>query len=236
MKAYPEFWGEEAVLFIGEDPTDTGRRKSKLLYMARVDGRTARPLFKDFHKYKDVRTSLPRTRPLDFYEPSRPRPLWDGKHVVMSDYGFSKRLIPITERFDAKYENVKYQYEMLRISIPDETIVPMPISVVDPYYPAPAMSAKRLYTVGGLLNSSGTKRYVHDVFMVGKDKVEHVSQLAVYIYGMDVSPDGTLLALVVPTPDRAFINGRFLLYDTRIHSYRELKPKAVSELLVHIDG
>ena len=33
MKAYPEFWGEEAVLFIGEDPTDTGRRKSKLLYM-----------------------------------------------------------------------------------------------------------------------------------------------------------------------------------------------------------
>lgn len=234
-KRYPEFWGEEAVLYIGEDPTDTGRRKSKLLYMVGVDGKAARPLFKDFHKYKDVNTSLPRTRPLDFYEPSRPRPLWDGKHVVMSDYGFSKRLTPITERFDTKYQNVKYQYEVLRISIPDETIAPMPISVVDPYYPAPAMAAKRLYTVGGLLNSAGVKRYVHDVFIASKDRIEHVSQLAVYIYGMDVNPDGTLLVLVVPTPDRAFINGRLLLYDTHSHSYRELKPKVVSELLVHID-
>ena len=39
-KRYPEFWREEAVLFIGEDPTDTGRRKRKYLYMA---GWTAKP-------------------------------------------------------------------------------------------------------------------------------------------------------------------------------------------------
>lgn len=229
-KRYPEFWGEDAVLFIGEDPTDTGRRKSKLLFMVGVDGKIVRPLFKDFHKYKDVRTSLPRTRPLSFYEPSRPRPLWDGKHVVMSDYGFSTLRIPYPER-----RNVKFQYEVLRISIPDETIAPMPIAVVDPYYPAPAMAVKRLYTVGGLLNNAGVKRYVHDVFIVSKDRVEHVSQLAVYIYGMDVNPDGTFLALVVPTPDRSFINGRLLLYDTRIHNYRELKPKEISVRFVHFD-
>lgn len=218
------------MLFIGEDPTDTGRRKSKLLFMVGVDDKTVRILFKDFHKYKDVRTSLPRTRPLSFYGPSRPRPLWDGKHVVLSEYGFSTLRIPYPER-----QNVKFQNEVLRISIPDETIAPMPISVVDPYYPAPAMAAKRLYTAGQLLNSAGVKRYVHDVFAASEDKAERVSRLAVFIYGMDVSPDGTLLALVVATPDRAFINGRLLLYDTRNHSYQELKPKAVSELMIHID-
>ncbi len=234
-KRYPEFWGEDTVLFVGEDPTDTGRRKSRLLFMVGVDGKAVRTLFKDFHKYKDVRTSLPRTRPLDFYEPSRPRPLWDGKHIVMSDYGFSLRLIPITERFKAEYQDIKYEYEVLRISIPDETVEPMQIAVVDPHYPAPAMVAKRLYTVGHLLNSAGIKRYVHDVFMASKDRAEHVSQLALYIYGMDVNPDGSLLALIVPTPDRAYINGRILLYDTHTHNYRELKPRAVSELSVHID-
>ena len=77
---------------------------------------------------------------------------------------------------------------------------------------------------------------MHDVFVAKEGKAERVSQLAVYIYGMDVSPDGTFLALVVPTPDRSFTNGRLLLYDTRNHSHRELKPKAVSELPVHIDG
>lgn len=230
VKRYPEFWGEEAVLFIGEDPTDTGRRKSKYLYIADVNGKTIRPLFKDFHKYKDVHTSLPRTRPLSFYGPSRPRPLWDGKHIVLSEFGYSRSLLPYFEQQHVRSEN-----EVLRISIPDETIAPMPISVVDPYYPAPAMAAKRLYTAGQLLNSAGVKRYVHDVFVVEEGKAERVSQLAVYIYGMDVSADGTFLALVVPTPDRSFINGRLLLYDTRNHSYRELKPKSVSELVVHID-
>lgn len=236
-KMYPEFWDEDTVLFVGENPADSGRRKSRFLclYMVKVESKTVRLLFKDFYKYKDVNTSLPRTRPLDFYEPSRPRSLWDGKHIVMSDYGFSKRRIPTAERHDAKYQDVKYQYEVLRISVPDETIALMPVAVVDPYYPAPAMAAKRLYTVGQLLNSAGVKRYVHDVFMVSEDRAERVSQLALYIYGMDVNADGTLLALVVPTPDRAFINGRLLLYDTRTHSHRELKPKAVSELLVHID-
>lgn len=232
MKAYPEFWGEEAVLFIGEDPTDTGRRKSKLLYMVGVDGKAARPLFKDFHKYKDVNTSLPRTRPLDFYEPSRPRPLWDGKHIVLSDYAFSRKLVPFTEQ-----QNVKFQYEVLLISISDETVTPMPIATTAPSNPAPASAAKRFYVVSKLdRESAAAGYYVHDVFAVNKDKAERVSRLAVYIYGMDVSPDGTFLALVVPTPDRSFMNGRLLLYDTRNHSHRELKPKAVSELLVHIDG
>lgn len=236
MKAYPEFWGEEAVLFIGEDPTDTGRRKSKLLYMVGVDGKAARPLFKDFHKYKDVNTSLPRTRPLDFYEPSRPRPLWDGKHVVMSDYGFSKSRIPHAERHDVKHKDVKYQYEVLRILISDENVTPMPIAVTEPYKPASANAAKRLYVVGRLDRESAGGSYVHDVFAVRDGKAERVSRLAVYIFDMDVNPDGTFLALVVPTPDRSFINGRILLYDTRNHNHRELKPKAVSELLVHIDG
>ena len=230
-KRYPEFWGEEAVLFIGEDPTDTGRRKSKYLYMAGVDGKTVRPLFKDFHKYKDVNTSLPRTRPLSFYGPSRPRPLWDGKHIVLSDYAFSRKLVPSAEQ-----KNVKFQDEVLRISIPDETVTLMPIATTDPSHPAPANVAKRLYIVSGLRDSAGIKRYVHDVFVAKEGKAERVSQLAVYIYGMDVSPDGTFLALVVPTPDRSFTNGRLLLYDTRNHSHRELKPKAVSELPVHIDG
>ena len=137
----------------------------------------------------------------------------------------------------AEQKNVKLrQDEVLRISIPDETVTLMPIATTDPYHPAPANVAKRLYIVSGLRDSAGIKRYVHDVFVAKEGKAERVSQLAVYIYGMDVSPDGTFLALVVPTPDRSFTNGRLLLYDTRNHSHRELKPKAVSELPVHIDG
>lgn len=229
-KRYPEFWGEEAVLFIGEDPTGTGRRKSKFLYMVGVDGKTVRPLFKDFHKYKDVNTGLPRTRPLSFYGPSRPRAHWDAKHIVLADYAFSRMLVPYTER-----QNIKFQNEVLRISIADETVAPMPIAVVEPYHPAMAMVAKRFYVASRFRDNAGVTRDVHDVFMVNKDKVKRVSQLSVYIYDMDVNPDGSLLALVVQTPDRAFMNGRLLLYDTSNHSYRELKPKAVSELRVHID-
>lgn len=241
-KRYPEFWGEDAVLFVGEEPfvveTQTGSRRGSFrrLFMAGLDGKTVRLLFKDFHKYKDVHTSLPRTRPLDFYSPSRVRPLWDGKHIVLGDYGFSKRRIPHAERHDVKYKDVKYQYEVLRISISDETVTLMPIATTAPSDPAPANAVKRLYVVSKLDRESATAGYyVHDVFSVDKDKADRVSRLAVYIYGMDVNPDGTFLALVVPTPDRSFINGRLLLYDTRIHGYRELKPKAVSELPVHID-
>ena len=199
--------------------------------MTGLDGKTVRLLFKDFHKYKDVNTSLPRTRPLSFYGPSRPRPLWDGKHVVLSDYAFSRKLVPLSEQ-----QNVKFQDEVLRISIPDETVTLMPIAVTAPFLPAPANAVKRLYVVGRLdRESAAAKYYVHDVFVVKEGKAERVSQLAVYIYGMDVNPDGTFLALVVPTPNRSFTNGRLLLYDTRNHSHRELKPKAVSELLIHID-
>ncbi len=229
-KRYPEFWGEDAVLFIGENPTDSGRRKSKYLYMAGVDGKAVRPLFKDFHKYKDVHTSLPRTRPLSFYGPSHPRPLWDGKHAVLSEFGFSRSLLPYSEQ-----QHVKSQNEVLLISIPDETVTPMPIAATEPYRPAPATAMKRLYVVSRLDRESAGGNYVHDVFAVKEGKAERVSRLAVYIYGMDVNPDGTLLALVVSTPDRAFMNGRFLLYDTRNHSHRELKPKAVSELSVYIE-
>lgn len=237
-KRYPEFWGEDAVLFVGEElfvvETQTGSRRGSFrrLFMAELDGKTVRVLFKDFHKYKDVRTSLPRTRPLDFYGPSRPRPLWDGKHIVLSEFGYSKYLLSVSERRDIKADN-----EVLRISIPDETVTPMPIAITAPHQPASAIVVKRLYVVGRLdRESAAAGYYVHDVFAVNENKAERVSQLAVYIYGMDVNPNGTLLALVVPTPDRSFINGRLLLYDTRNHSYRELKPKAVSELLIHIGG
>ena len=111
----------------------------------------------------------------------------------------------------------------------------MLIATMDPYLPAPAHAAKRLYVVDVLRDSAGVKRYVHDVFAVKEGKAEQVSQLAMYIYGMDVNPDGTFLALVVPTPDRAFMNGRLLFYDTRTHSYRELKPKEISVRFVHFD-
>jgi len=228
-KRYPEFWGEAAVLFLGEDPTDTKRRKSRYLYMAEVDGKTVRPLFKDFY------ASSPRPKPLSFYGPSRPRPLWDGKHVVLSEFGFSKSRIPYAERHDVKFQGVEYQNEVLRISIPDETVAPMPISITAPHQPAPAIVAKRLYVVSRLDRESAGGNYVHDVFAVNKDKAERVSRLAVYIYSMDVNPNGTHLALVVSTPDRAFINGRLLLYDTSTHSYRELKPREISELLIHLD-
>ncbi len=225
-KRYPEFWGEEAVLFIGEDPADTGRRKSKYLYMAEVNGKTVRPLFRDFY------ASSPRPRPLSFYGPSNPRALWDGKHIVLSEFGFSKNLLPYSER-----KHVEAQNEVLRISISDEILAPLPIAVTEPYHPAPATVVKRLYVVSRLdRESAAAKYYVHDVFSVKEGKAERVSRLTVYIYGMDVNPDGTFLALVVPTLDRSFINGRLLLYDTHTHNYRELKPKAVSEVMVHIDG
>lgn len=219
-KAYPEYLGEETVLFLGADTANTERRKIICcLFITEANGKAVRRLLKE-----------------DFYGPSRPRPLWDNKHIVLSDYGFSKRRIPITERYDAKYQDVKYQNEVLRISITDEAVTPMLIAVTAPFLPTPANSVKRLYVANKLDRESAAAKYhVHDVFAVKEGKAERVSQLAVYIYSMDVNPDGKLLALVVPTPDRAFMNGRLLLYDTRTHNYRELKPKEISELLVHFE-
>ena len=120
--------------------------------------------------------------------------------------------------------------------ISDENVTPMLIATMTLTSRRRLTPRNGFYVVGRLDRESAGGSYVHDVFAVRDGKAERVSRLAVYIFDMDVNPDGTFLALVVPTPDRSFINGRLLLYDTRTHNYQELKPKAVSELLVHIDG
>ena len=52
---------------------------------------------------------------------------------------------------------------------------------------------------------------------------------------MDITFDGTTLALVLATPDRKQDDGRLVLYDINTKQHHDIYPKNITEISVDIE-
>lgn len=210
---YPEFWKDGSLIYFDAEPGDT-RGVFKFLYVVEP-GKPPRKMFEQgIYARKG------------FYGPSRPRPHWDGEKILMSDFGFAEatRKEPLSNSGD----------EILLVSPSIDTISVLNIQSSDDHLqnfsrPVPALLAKRIYTVVRLKEESQqAKRYLHDVFVIEGDGARRVSHIAEYIGDMDVSPDGSVFAVItVDTSNRKMQDYRLLLYDPRSHARRYLNPKDI---------
>jgi hypothetical protein len=238
IKRHAEFWKDGSVIYVGTEPGDTGKRKSKYLYVVEP-GKLPRKLIET-----------------GFYAPSKARPHWDGEQILMSEFNFTEvaHNKPLSDSGD----------EILSIKPAAVSIVVINIQPTPDYHtsfsgPAIARVAKKIYVKTLLKKESKlAKRYLYDIFVLDEivplqisrldDKLikrraqdidvsvlegnlaQRVSWLSSYIYGMDVTDDGRLLAVVTAdTSERSLRDFRLLLYDPQTRTSRELKPTKVQE-------
>lgn len=238
-KVTPTFWNNDSVLFWAEELI--GTYKDKRLHIVDVVS-------------KDRLTVIPKE--FHFYGPSTPRPMGDGDRVVLSDFGFKqpelikKELEELKKRTKLKMpyneeeerERIESRTQVLLLSRSQQTVTPLETGLKDSSRPVVALGTGQLFFVGRLEQNEGQKGYAYEVYMQDGEGARRITQLRTYMAGMDVAADGKTLALVLPSPDwshwerRGRMNGRLLLYDVQTHAYRELNPKDVSKVLVHIQN
>lgn len=238
IKRHAEFWKDGSVIYVGTEPGDTGKRKSKYFYVVEPD--------KPPRKLIETR----------FYAPSKARPHWDGEQLLMSEFRFTN-----AEQDEPPSEGGN---QILSIRPAEKSITVIDIESSPNYHtqfsePAIARVAHKAY-VKTLLKkeSKQAKHYLYDIFVLDMkapqqisklddNKIglktlgintyvlngltaERVSWLNSYIYGMDVTDDGRLLAVVTAdTSERSLRDYRLLLYDPQTRTSRELKPTKVQE-------
>lgn len=241
IKRHAEFRKDGSVIYIGTEPGDTSKRKSKYLYVVEPD--------KLPHKLIET----------GFYAPSKGRPHWDREQILMSEFGFTRadRNEPLGDAGD----------QVLSVKPADKSITVINIESSPDYHtsfsgPAIARVAKKIYVKALLKNESKqAKRYLYDIFVLdGKapqqifklddNKIglrtsgintyllsgltaQRVSWLSSYIYSMDVTDDGRLFAVVTADTSKRDLRGfRLLLYDPQTRNQHELKPTRVREQIL----
>lgn len=224
---YPEFWKDGTLIYFDADPGDT-RGVFKFLYVVEP-GKPPRKMFEQgLYAQKG------------FYGPSRPRPHWDGVHLVMAEYGFTRISNP--EAWRNRPPGDDGGDEIISISPADGTISVLDIQRSANHRqsfsrPVPALLARQIYAVAILKEESKqARRFLMDVFIIDGGAARRVSRIAEYIAHMDVNQDGTLLAVItVDTSNRKMQDYRLLLYDPRNHARRYLNPKDVLEQTIQLN-
>lgn len=238
IKRHAEFWKDGSVIYVGTEPGDTGKRKSKYLYVVEP-GKLPRKLIET-----------------GFYAPSKARPHWDGEQILMSEFRFTK-----ADRDEPPSEGGN---QVLSIKPAEKSITVIDVESSSDYHkqfsePAIARIVKKVY-VKTLLKkeSKQAKHYLYDIFVLDGKTPQQISKLDdnkiglktsgintyvlngltaqrvtwlnSYIYDMDLTEDGRLLAVVTAdTSERSLRDYRLLLYDPQTRTSRELKPTKVQE-------
>lgn len=215
IKRHPEFWKDDSVVYVGTEPGDEGRRRSKYLWIIEP-GKPSRKLIE-----------------VGFYAPSRPRPHWDGEQILMTEFRFSKasRDRPLRDSGD----------EVIAIKPADGSVSVIEIQPTSEYHlsfsrVAVARAAKKIYFNALLKKESNQPRsgYRYDIFVLEGQVAKRISWLSGYFYGMDVSEDGLRMAMIsADIPKRSMRDTHLLLYDPQTRTQQELKPSNVQERIFH---
>lgn len=236
-KVTPTFWNNDSVLFWSEILVSgaVGKYKDKQLHI--VDSSS-----------KERRLVIPAYPKFNFYGPSAPRPTGDGDHIVLSDYLFSRSQLSDEKRKEEERKESetaiddRVRDEVLMLSRSMQTVTVLKTGLKNASSPVVALKTGQLFFKGRLESNEGQKGYAYEVYVQDGEGARRITQLRSYMSDIDVTADGKTLALVLPSPDwshwerQGRMNGRLLLYDVQTDAYRELNPKDISKVSVHIQN
>lgn len=217
MKGYMlshAFWNEDSVLFWGITGASGSFKGNRNLYIVNVNGKhTQKVMPQKFY----------------FFGPNAPRPMGDGDHIVTSDFGFVQPEVTYEQK-----ENIDKRSEVLLLSRSRQTVTPLATGLQDSSEPVVALKTGQLFFKGRLESNEGQSGYAYEVYVRDKEGVRRITRLRTYMAHIDVTADGKMLALVISTADRKPTNGKLLIYDVQAHAYRDLIPKDIARVSVHI--
>ena len=245
-KVTPTFWNNDSVLFWSEVLVSgaVGKYKNKQLHIVDASSKGSGMVMPNLMPRK----SYPYPQKFKFYGPSAPRPMGDGDHIVLSDYLFSRSQLSDEKRKEEERKESgtpiddRVRDEVLMLSRSKQTVTVLKTGLKNVSSPVVALGTGQLFFVGRLEQNEGQRGYAYEVYVQDGEGARRITRLKSYMSDMDVTADGKTLALVLPSPDwshwerRGRRNGRLLLYDVQTQAYRELNPKDVSKVLVHIQN